>query len=239
MIVFCKITFHRKELSTDSLRNGVTARALAISLVHVISSAPFSIAVLVPGFVENAFVRETGYYYYVGMVASFCTYLNHGCNFVLYSFFGTDFRRDTADLFGIKPSGVLPEIANLKVAEDAIQLRVALCDPLRNKCWNQLNVNTVSNFRRRSHRKGPVQRSPWDNDIESCRLRVRLFSTYSKIANYQTYTGMWQANVFCDWLIIDHVPYFKSWRKCTLIYSVLKTSEYMFNIQSKSILVEL
>ena len=134
MIVFCKITFHRKELSTDSLRNGVTARALAISLVHVISSAPFSIAVLVPGFVENAFVRETGYYYYVGMVASFCTYLNHGCNFVLYSYFETDFRRDTADLFGIKPSGVLPETANLKVAEEAIQLRVALCDPLRDKC---------------------------------------------------------------------------------------------------------
>ena len=113
MIVFCKMTFHRKELSNDSRRNGVTARALAVSLVHVISSAPFSIAVLVPGFVENAFVRETGYYYYVGMVASFCTYLNHGCNFVLYSFFGTDFRRDTADLFWKKSSGFLPETKEL------------------------------------------------------------------------------------------------------------------------------
>ena len=113
MIVFCKITFHRKELGTDSRRNGVTARALAVSLVHVISSAPFSIAVLVPGFVENVFVREIGYYYYVGMVASFCTYLNHGCNFVLYSFFGTDFRRDTADLFGKKSSGVPPETKEL------------------------------------------------------------------------------------------------------------------------------
>ena len=113
IIVLCKIAFHRKKLSKDPRWNGVTARALAVSLVHVISSAPFSIAVLVPGFVENAFVRETGYYYYVGMLASFCTYLNHGCNFVLYSFFGTDFRRDTVDLLGRKPSGVLPETIEL------------------------------------------------------------------------------------------------------------------------------
>ena len=109
------ITCRRNEvkMKSDSRRNAITARALSVSLVHCVSSAPFSIAVLVPGFVENAFARESGHDYYVGVFVSLCTFLNHGVNFILYSFFGTDFRRDTGELFGKKMGTIRPETSAL------------------------------------------------------------------------------------------------------------------------------
>ena len=115
VVVLYMIAFRRNkvQVKSDSRRNAITARAISVSIVHCISSAPFSIAVLVPGFVENAFVREIGYYYYIGVFVSLCTYLNHGVNFILYSFFGTDFRRDTGELFGKQTAVIRPEASVL------------------------------------------------------------------------------------------------------------------------------
>ena len=111
ILVLCVIAFRQKgvQMKKNSRRNGITARALAVSLVHCVSSAPFSIAALVPGFIEKAYIREIGHYYYAGVLISFCTFVNHGVNFILYSFFGTDFRLDTVELFGRRPRRVRPE----------------------------------------------------------------------------------------------------------------------------------
>ena len=109
--LLCVIAFRQKDvqIKRTSYRSGLTARAVAVSLVHCISSAPFSVAVLVPGFIENAYIREIEHYYYVGIIVSFLAFVNHGSNFILYSFFGTDFRRDTRELFGKRPTWVRPD----------------------------------------------------------------------------------------------------------------------------------
>ena len=104
------IIIHRKktpQFKSGPLIHGVTARAVAVSVVHCVSTGPFSVSMLVPGFYEKAYVTRTGHQYYVGVVTVVFSYLNNGVNFILYSFFGTDFRRDCVELFRRK-SNVFP-----------------------------------------------------------------------------------------------------------------------------------
>ena len=79
-------------------RNAMTKRAVALSTVHCICAGSFSIAALFPDFFVKAFVLKEGYYYYAGVTVAFVSFLNHAANFVLYSLFGTAFRRDCADI---------------------------------------------------------------------------------------------------------------------------------------------
>lgn len=94
----------RRETKTDRKKgveygmNSMTKRAVALGVVHFISTGTFSIAVLIPGFYEKAFVQQLDHYYYVGVVLIFTAYINHGANFILYSFFGTAFKRDCVEL---------------------------------------------------------------------------------------------------------------------------------------------
>ena len=99
------------QIRKGSLVQGVTARAVAVSLVHCISTGPFTIAILVPEFYKKAFITKTGHQYYVGIVTVVFSYINNGVNFILYSFFGTDFRRDCIDLFR-KKSRVAPVVSS-------------------------------------------------------------------------------------------------------------------------------
>ena len=107
-LVLCIVMFRRKKsrIKAGPIIHSVTARAIAISLVHCISTGPFSIAILVPGFYENAYITKTGPQYYIGNITVVCSYLNNGVNFILYSFFGMDFRRDCVEMFRRKLSVV-------------------------------------------------------------------------------------------------------------------------------------
>ena len=109
--ILIMVIWRRKKLQTNirrgSLIQSVTARAVALSLVHCISTAPFSISILIPDFYDKAFITRTGHQYYIGIITVVCSYINNGVNFILYSFFGTDFRRDCADLLRRK-SRVVP-----------------------------------------------------------------------------------------------------------------------------------
>ena len=41
---------------------------------------------------------KVGYYYYAGVIIAFISFANHSINPLLYSLFGTAFRRDCIDL---------------------------------------------------------------------------------------------------------------------------------------------
>lgn len=75
----------------------MTARVVAISVVHCISVGPFSVSVLVPSFVD-AVNNKVEYIVWLYSVFNFIWYVNHGVNFILYSMFGTSFRQDCAAL---------------------------------------------------------------------------------------------------------------------------------------------
>ena len=95
---------NKKLHMTDSYRHthgnavstSMTARVIAISLVHCVSVGPYSIAVLIPEFIQNVDKSDSVTCMYV--VFTFIWYINHGANFILYSLFGSAFRRDCYDL---------------------------------------------------------------------------------------------------------------------------------------------
>ena len=96
----------RKDLSSamGSRRAlAVTKRAIAVSVMHCITTGPFSVFVLIPGLAEKAFgVKYSTEFYLLTGVMIFA-YLNHGINYILYSVFGSDFRRDCVELFRLRP----------------------------------------------------------------------------------------------------------------------------------------
>ena len=108
--ILIMVILRRKKLQTNtrkgSLVQSVTARAVALSLVHCLSTAPFSISILIPEFYDRAFISRTGHQYRIGVITVVCSYINNGVNFILYSFFGTDFRRDCAELLRRKSRAI-------------------------------------------------------------------------------------------------------------------------------------
>ena len=82
---------------SQAVSTSMTARVIAISVVHCISVGPYSIAVLIPDFVQNVDKIDSFTCMYV--IFTFIWYINHGANFILYSLFGTAFRHDCYDLF--------------------------------------------------------------------------------------------------------------------------------------------
>ena len=68
----------------------ITIRVIAVSLIYCITVGPGGISFLIPGVIENVWVVS---------FFDLIWYVNYGCNFVLYSFIGTEFRRDFRSLF--------------------------------------------------------------------------------------------------------------------------------------------
>lgn len=88
----------RRSSGTRTSASGpMTARVVAIGLVHFLAVGPFSIAVLIPEFIQN--IQKDGTIIRLDVVFTCFWFVNHGVNFVLYSLFGTAFRRDCYDFF--------------------------------------------------------------------------------------------------------------------------------------------
>ena len=79
-------------------RHAMTTRAVALSIVHCVCAGSFSVAATFPDFFFKAFVLKVGHYYYAGVIIAFISFANHSINPLLYSLFGTAFRRDCVDL---------------------------------------------------------------------------------------------------------------------------------------------
>ena len=102
----------RKNTSQTKLGSkvkGVTMRAVTISIMHCVTTGPFSISVLIPGYFSRALSVKYSQEYYINRVCLVLAFLNHAINFVLYSFFGSEFRRDCADIIWKKSSAVHPD----------------------------------------------------------------------------------------------------------------------------------
>ena len=90
-------TTDSRRMSQTSAIDSMTARVIAVSLLHCLTVGPGSVGNMVPAYRQNIGVLES-----ISMVDSVFNTLwivNHGCNFVLYSAFGTAFRKDFRDMF--------------------------------------------------------------------------------------------------------------------------------------------
>ena len=108
-IVIYFIAFYRNRISVpmgSRCALAVTKRALAVSVMHCITTGPFSVFVLIPGLAEKAFGVRYSTEFYLLTVTMIFAYSNHGINFILYSVFGSDFRRDCAELFRLRPNSL-------------------------------------------------------------------------------------------------------------------------------------
>ena len=92
----------------DNKIKAVTMRAVTISVAHCVTSGGFAMSVLIPGFLKTAFGVKYSQEYYINKVFLILAFLNHSINFILYSFFGTEFRRDCTELFRKMSSRVIP-----------------------------------------------------------------------------------------------------------------------------------
>ena len=93
----------------ESRVKAVTLRAVTISVVHCLTSGPFAMSVLIPGYYSRAFGIPNSFEYYSSTVILSMAYLNHAVNFLLYSVFGSEFRRDCSELIWKKKCTVHPE----------------------------------------------------------------------------------------------------------------------------------
>ena len=80
-----------------SMSNAMTLRVVTISVVQCVSVGPYSIAVLIPEFMNN--VDKNYAITCLLIIFTFIWFINHACNFILYSIFGNAFRRDFKQLF--------------------------------------------------------------------------------------------------------------------------------------------
>ena len=111
----------------DSKIKAVTLRAVAISVMHCVTSGSFTMSPLFPEFIYKALNVTYSTEYYGYLITLLLAYINHAANFLLYSFFGTDFRGDCADLFRKKPFSVHPECTSQQ------QMRISGADKLVEK----------------------------------------------------------------------------------------------------------
>ena len=95
-------------LHNDKKIKAVTLRAVIVSVAHCVTSGAFCVSVLIPGLLEKAFAVKYSQEYYISEIFLVLAYLNHSINFLLYSMFGTEFRRDCVELLWKKPTTVGP-----------------------------------------------------------------------------------------------------------------------------------
>lgn len=113
----------QRKLSSSS---AMTARVVAISVVHCISVGPFSVSVLIPSFVEAVNNRDEAYIWLYSFF-NFIWYLNHAVNFILYSVFGHTFRQDCVTLCCLnrRESNLIPSTKSVKNFEEPVTLSVS------------------------------------------------------------------------------------------------------------------
>ena len=107
----------RKKMAKSKLDNkirAVTMRAVTISVVHCVTAGVFCMSVLIPGYLKTAFNVKYSQEYYINKVFLTLAYVNHAINFILYSFFGTEFRRDCAELLWKRTSRVRPDGSSVR-----------------------------------------------------------------------------------------------------------------------------
>ena len=111
MIIVCNIAIlfevlrQRKRLETTNSRRtsqtstsqSMTARVIAVSLVHCLTVGPGSVAKLIPAYSQTIGVLDS--FTMVDSCLQLLWIVNHGCNIVLYSAFGTAFRKDFGEIF--------------------------------------------------------------------------------------------------------------------------------------------
>ena len=78
----------------SSVIKGVTKRAVVIGISHCITTGPFSISVLIPGYFSRALSVKYSREYYINRVCLILAYLNHAINALLYNIFSSEFRKD-------------------------------------------------------------------------------------------------------------------------------------------------
>ena len=98
----------------DSRIRAVTMRAVTISVMHCVTSGPFSMGILIPGYFSRAMSVKYSQEYYIRGVCLVLSYVNHAVNFLLYSVFGSEFRRDCAEILKKMPLRVHPEASNIR-----------------------------------------------------------------------------------------------------------------------------
>ena len=104
-VLFVIVTRGKSLQSTHGSRAvGVTIRAVAVSVLHCLTTGPFAISLQVPGYLSRALTVKYSQEYYINKVILLLAFLNHAVNFILYSFFGSDFRGDCATLLCVKKS---------------------------------------------------------------------------------------------------------------------------------------
>ena len=128
----------------DSKTRAVTMRAVTISVVHCVTSGPFAMGVLIPGFFAKAMSVKYSQAYYILKITLILAFMNHAVNFLLYSFFGSEFRRDCSEMLKkIRPS-VHPEGSNTRQNEGlAGEDRSGTQDTRLNKPDNSKTVETI------------------------------------------------------------------------------------------------
>ena len=107
IMVMCLVILRRS--AARSRVKGVTIRAISVSILHCVTTGPFSIAVLIPGHLDRALTVKDSDEYYINKMFLLLSFINHALNFVLYSCLGTDFRKDFKEIIRRKTSVVNPE----------------------------------------------------------------------------------------------------------------------------------
>ena len=93
----------------SSVIKGVTKRAVAIGISHCITTGPFSISVLIPGYFSRALTVKYSQEYYINRVCLILAYLNHAINALLYNVFSSEFRKDLRGMVCKASSAIHPE----------------------------------------------------------------------------------------------------------------------------------
>ena len=142
----------RKNTSQTKLGSkvkGVTMRAVTISVMHCVTTGPFSISVLIPGYFSKALYDKYSQEYYINRVCLVLAFLNHAINFVLYSFFGSEFRRDCAEIVfkkqsAVNPEGQLSKRSNGQAGDDQSRTGSSRTNNEDKSKTGKTNVSTIS-----------------------------------------------------------------------------------------------
>ena len=118
MVLYLVVSSKRSAQSKlDSKIRAVTMRAVTISIVHCVTSGPFAMGVLIPGYFARAMSVKYSKEYYIARISLILAYVNHAVNFLLYSFFGSEFRRDCTEMLKKIRPRVHPEGSNIRPSD--------------------------------------------------------------------------------------------------------------------------
>ena len=150
MVVYLVVSRNKSMVSKlDSKVKAVTMRAVIISVMHCVTSGAFSMSILFPEFLSKAHNVKYSNEYYGRQITLILTYVNHAMNFILYSLFGSEFRRDCNDLILKKSSAVHPETSAQRQTRCGGDGKSAMRDPSLGKTGEEdktgkTNISAIS-----------------------------------------------------------------------------------------------